>query len=38
MCRYSLRLVALFYLSAILIAPLGIVFYRTFEDGFRPAW
>jgi sulfate transport system permease protein len=36
--RYSLRLVALFYLSAILIAPLGIVFYRTFEDGFRPAW
>jgi sulfate transport system permease protein len=36
--RYSLRFVALFYLTAILIAPLGIVFYRTFEDGFRPAW
>ncbi len=38
MRRYGLRFVALFYLAAILIAPLGIVFYRTFEDGFRPAW
>jgi len=36
--RYTLRFVALFYLAAILIAPLGIVFYRTFEDGFGPAW
>jgi sulfate transport system permease protein len=36
--RYVLRFVALFYLTAILIAPLGIVFYRTFDDGFRPAW
>lgn len=38
MRRYALRSVALFYLAAILIAPLGVVFYRTFEDGFRPAW
>ncbi len=38
MRRYALRCVALFYLTVILIAPLGIVFYRTFEDGFRPAW
>lgn len=38
MRRYALRFVALFYLSAILIAPLGIVFYRTFEDGFGAAW
>ena len=38
MRRYALRFVALFYLSAILIAPLGIVFYRTFEDGFAAAW
>ncbi len=38
MRRYALRSVALFYLAAILIAPLGIVFYRTFEDGLRPAW
>jgi sulfate transport system permease protein len=36
--RYTLRFVALFYLAAILIAPLGIVFYRTFEDGLGPAW
>jgi len=36
--RYALRFVALFYLSAILIAPLGIVFYRTFEHGFGAAW
>ena len=36
--RYSLRFVALFYLTAILVAPLGIVFYRTFEDGFSAAW
>ena len=38
MRRYALRFVALFYLTAILIAPLGIVFYRTFEDGFDAAW
>jgi sulfate transport system permease protein len=36
--RFGLRLIALFYLAAILIAPLGIVFYRTFEDGVGPAW
>jgi ABC-type sulfate transport system permease subunit len=28
--RLTLRFIALFYLSAILIAPLGVVFYRTF--------
>lgn len=38
MRRYGLRFVALAYLAAILVAPLGIVFYRTFEDGFQPAW
>jgi sulfate transport system permease protein len=36
--RYGLRFVALFYLTAILIAPLGIVFYRTFDKGLGPAW
>jgi sulfate transport system permease protein len=34
----SLRLVALFYLVAILVGPLSIVFYRTFEHGLQPAW
>ncbi len=38
MRRYGLRFVALFYLAAILVGPLGIVFYRTFEEGLRPAW
>jgi sulfate transport system permease protein len=36
--RLGLRLVALFYLTAILVGPLAIVFWRTFEDGFAPAW
>ena len=38
MRRYSLRFVALLYLAAILVGPLVIVFYRTFEDGFSAAW
>jgi sulfate/thiosulfate transport system permease protein len=36
--RYGLRLVAVGYLLAILVGPLAIVFWRTFEDGFAPAW
>jgi sulfate transport system permease protein len=36
--RHSLRAVALFYLLAILVGPLTIVFWRTFEHGFSPAW
>jgi sulfate transport system permease protein len=36
--RLSLRVIALAYLAIILIGPLTIVFWRTFEDGFRPAW
>jgi sulfate/thiosulfate transport system permease protein len=36
--RLGLRLVALGYLGAILVGPLAIVFWRTFEDGFAPAW
>jgi sulfate/thiosulfate transport system permease protein len=38
MRRLGLRSVALFYLVAILLGPLVIVFYRTFEDGFGDAW
>ena len=34
----SLRVVAIGYLLAILVGPLAIVFYRTFEDGFDAAW
>ncbi|MFL5917558.1 MAG: sulfate ABC transporter permease subunit [Gaiellaceae bacterium] len=36
--RYSVRFFALGYLAALLVAPVGYVFYKTFEHGFSPAW
>ena len=36
--KFGLRLVAFGYLAVILVGPLALVFYRTFEDGFGPAW
>ncbi len=36
--RITLRTVALGYLAVLLAAPVGLVFYRTFEHGFGPAW
>jgi len=36
--RYALRGVALFYLFAILVAPLLMVFWRSFEDGGTQLW
>jgi len=36
--RLGLRFVALGYLAVILVGPLTIVFWRTFEDGFGAAW
>jgi sulfate/thiosulfate transport system permease protein len=36
--RLSLRAVAFVYLAAILVGPLVVVFWRTFEHGFSPAW
>ena len=38
MRRYGLRAVAVFYLLAILLGPLAMVFYRAFEHGLRPLW
>lgn len=38
MRRFGLRFVALGYLTLILVGPLVMVFRRTFEDGFGPAW
>ena len=35
--RLGLRFVALAYLAGILVGPLAIVFWRTFEDGVGPA-
>ena len=34
--RLSLRIGVLAYLAAILLVPVGLVFWRTFEDGFGP--
>ena len=36
--RLTLRFIALGYLFLLLAAPVGLVFYRTFENGFGPAW
>jgi sulfate/thiosulfate transport system permease protein len=36
--RLGLRTVALGYLVVILLAPLGMVFYRAFESGLHPVW
>jgi sulfate transport system permease protein len=36
--RWPLRIVVLGYLAAILLVPVGMIFYRTFEHGFAPAW
>lgn len=33
-----MRLAALAYLALLLILPVGLVFWRTFEDGFSPFW
>src|ERR687885_554853 len=34
----GLRAVALGYLALLLVAPVGMVFYRTFEHGVAAAW
>jgi sulfate/thiosulfate transport system permease protein len=36
--RLSLRTAALGYLLVILLGPLAMVFYRTFEHGLHPVW
>ena len=36
--KYALRCVALGYLAALLVVPVGFVFWRTFEHGLGPAW
>ena len=38
MPRYALRAVGLGYLALLLLAPLGLVVWRTFEHGLAPAW
>jgi sulfate/thiosulfate transport system permease protein len=36
--KYVLRFTALGYLALLLLAPVGYVFYKTFEHGVGPAW
>ena len=36
--KWALRVGALGYLAFLLLVPIGLVFYRTFEHGFQPAW
>jgi sulfate transport system permease protein len=38
MSRYALRTVALGYLGLLVVAPVGMVFYRAFEHGIAAAW
>ena len=38
MSRWLLRVLGLSYLAVLLAAPVGLVFWRTFEHGFGPAW
>jgi sulfate transport system permease protein len=38
LARYLLRFGALGYLTVLLIVPVGLVFWRTFEHGLGPAW
>jgi len=33
LARYGMRILALLYLAALLVIPLGMIFFRTFEDG-----
>jgi sulfate transport system permease protein len=36
--KYALRLFSLGYLAVLLVAPVGYVFWQTFEHGVGPAW
>ncbi|MFT4086232.1 MAG: sulfate ABC transporter permease subunit CysW [Gordonia sp. (in: high G+C Gram-positive bacteria)] len=36
--RYGLRAVALIYLTVLLLVPVGLIFWRSFEHGFGQFW
>lgn len=38
MAKYALRTVALVYLTLLLVLPVGLVCWRTFERGLEPVW
>src|ERR1700704_6441340 len=36
--KYGVRTIALGYLALLLLAPVAMIFYRTFEHGLSPVW
>ncbi|HXP38423.1 MAG TPA: ABC transporter permease subunit, partial [Solirubrobacteraceae bacterium] len=36
--KYGVRTIALGYLALLLLAPVAMIFYRTFEHGLTPVW
>jgi len=36
--RYGIRVFSLGYLTLILVAPVGLIFWRSFEHGWHPFW
>jgi sulfate transport system permease protein len=36
--RWGLRAVAIFYVGVMLLFPVGLLFWRTFEHGIQPVW
>src|SRR6266540_2091617 len=36
--RLALRALVLAYLTVLLLVPVGLVFYRTFQHGLAPVW
>jgi sulfate transport system permease protein len=38
MARYAIRTTSLAYLAVILVAPVGLIFWRAFEHGFGAFW
>jgi sulfate transport system permease protein len=36
--RYGVRILSLGYLAVILVAPVGLIFWRAFEHGLQPFW
>jgi sulfate/thiosulfate transport system permease protein len=36
--KYALRFASLGYLAVLLVAPVGYVFWKTFQHGLEPAW
>ena len=38
MAKWTLRILTLGYVAMLLLVPLGMIAYRTFENGIAPVW